>query len=146
MDYVSAQSVPSFIKQIQTIQSAQVAPTSANKFIEDTTQTNELQQNINTCEGVDTQGTSLIFDLKTFKSPWMKAMKCWAEKVMEKPFSIKIGFDNALGPVFVGTLKEVGTSLENAGTQRTEYGAQRTAPNNDDIINQAEGSNKINLQ
>ena len=146
LDYVSAQSVPSFIKQIQTIQSAQVAPTSANKFIEDTTQTNELQQNINTCEGVDTQGTSLIFDLKTFKSPWMKAMKCWAEKVMEKPFSIKIGFDNALGPVFVGTLKEVGTSLENAGTQRTEYGAQRTAPNNDDIINQAEGSNKINLQ
>ena len=46
-DYVSAQSAPSFIKQIQQIQSTQTAPISANKFMEDAT---ELQKDVDTCE------------------------------------------------------------------------------------------------
>jgi len=49
-DYVSAQSAPSFIKQIQQIQSTQTAPISANKFMEDATQNNELQKDVDTCE------------------------------------------------------------------------------------------------
>lgn len=48
-------------------------------------------------------------------------MKCRIAKVLTKPFDIKIGFKNALGPVFVGTLKEIGNSLESAQQQRTEY-------------------------
>jgi len=48
---------------------------------------------------VDTQGTALLFDFKTFSSPWGKAMVCWAKKILKKPFDIKISFANALGPV-----------------------------------------------
>jgi len=48
---------------------------------------------------VDTQGTALLFDFKTFSSPWMKAMVCWAKKVWKKPLDIKVSFKNALGPV-----------------------------------------------
>ncbi|MEI6672317.1 MAG: hypothetical protein WCL02_02925 [bacterium] len=41
----------------------------------------------------------MIFDLKTFKSPWAKAMACRRKKISTKPFDIKIGFKNTLGPV-----------------------------------------------
>ncbi|MEI6774302.1 MAG: hypothetical protein WCL18_05980 [bacterium] len=50
---------------------------------------------------MDTQGTALIFDLKTFKSPWIKAMGCWIKKVIKKPLDIKVSFKNSLGPVVV---------------------------------------------
>ena len=139
-DYVSAKSAPSFIKQIQTLQANAPTPTSANKFLEQVT--TDLQQEVDDCEWVDTNGSALIFELKTLSSPRAKAMKCRAEKVRAKPFSIEVGFKNALGPVVGGNLKEIGNSFQNFWNDRKEYGAQRTTANNDDTINQAEGNIK----
>ena len=99
-DYVSAKSVPSFIKQIQTIQSEQTVNEkqgTANAYIEDTTQINDLQQSVDSCEGVDVDGTSLLFDFKTFTFPRIKAMKCRGQKVFEKPFDIQVSFKQSLG-------------------------------------------------
>jgi hypothetical protein len=95
---------------------------------------------------VDANGTALLFDFKDFSSPWIKAMKCRAQQILKKPFDIKIGFKNALGPVFVGTLKEIGSSLETAGDQRTEYGRQRNTQNNDTMISEAPENIKTILQ
>ena len=69
-------------------------------------------------------------------------MRCRAQNITEKPFDIDIGFDNALGPVVLGTLKEFQASFENAGKQRKEYGEQRAGPKNEDIIEQATGNIK----
>lgn len=116
MDYISTQSVPSFIQQIQSIKSAQAkteTPTKANLFIEDSTQNNMLQQSVDTCAGIDTKGTALIFDFKTFSSPWIQAMKCWAEKILKKPFDIQISFKEALGPTVMGTYSELQNSIQN---------------------------------
>lgn len=49
-DYVSAKEAPSFIQKIQEYQTKETAPLAANAFIEDETQTNSLQQSVNTCE------------------------------------------------------------------------------------------------
>jgi len=60
---------------------------------------------------------ALLFDFKTFKSPWLKAMQCRAEKIWKNPFDIKLSFNNALGPVFVpggNSMKEI---IENQVTQ-----------------------------
>jgi hypothetical protein len=48
MDYVTTKQLPSFIKQIQ--QSQANTPKPKNAFIEDDTQTNDLQKDIDTCE------------------------------------------------------------------------------------------------
>lgn len=116
MDYISAQSIPSFIQQIQSITSTQAkteTPTKTNLFVEDSTQNNTLQQSVDTCAGVDTKGTALLFDFKTFSSPWIQAMKCWAEKILEKPFDIQINFKEALGPTVMGTYNELQNSIQN---------------------------------
>jgi hypothetical protein len=57
-DYISAQSVPSFIQQIQNIQTTQVENetiTIKNQFIEDPTQRVALQDSVDLCAGVDTK-------------------------------------------------------------------------------------------
>ncbi|MEI7918877.1 MAG: hypothetical protein WCH65_01320 [bacterium] len=96
-DYISAKSIPAFIQSIQNIQETKknTEKIPANAFIEKT-ETDKLQAEIDSCEGVDTQGSALLFDIKTFSSPWMKAMKCRITKVIQKPLDIKIGFKNAL--------------------------------------------------
>ncbi len=73
-------------------------------------------------------------------------MGCRAKQIFKKPFSIKVGFKNALGPVALGSLKELGNTLENFSGERKEYGAQRNTANNDDVINQAPDSIKDTLQ
>ena len=73
-------------------------------------------------------------------------MKCRGQKILKKPFDIQIGFKNAEGPIFLGTMKELTNSFENAGSGRKEYGAQRSVPNNDDTINQAQGDMQQKLQ
>ncbi len=145
MDYISAQSIPSFIQQIQSITSTQAkteTPTKTNLFVEDSTQNNTLQQSVDTCAGVDTKGTALLFDFKTFSSPWIQAMKCWAEKILEKPFDIQINFKEALGPTVMGTYNELQNSIQNFWSEWKTYGEQRSTPNNDDIIAQTSGEAK----
>lgn len=143
-DYVSSKPTPTFIKQIQTIQENSVKKPKANQFIESSAA--ELQADVDACEWVDTDGTALLFDFKTFSSPWGKAMVCWAKKTWKKPFDIQISFKNALGPVFLWTLKEIANTRENAWDQRTEYGAQRNPANNEETINAATGNIKEALQ
>lgn len=155
-DYVSSKTTPSFIKQIQTAQeNAAKAPTKINQFVESSAA--DLQAEVDSCEWVDAQGTALLFDLKTFKSPWGKAMVCRAKKILKKPFDIKISFKNALGPIVIpgwDSMKEIlknqvqleSWSLGNVWEQRTEYGAQWNPTNNNDVINQTEGSIKDTLQ
>ena len=69
-------------------------------------------------------------------------MACRRKKISKKPFDIQVSFKNAQGPVIVGSsLKDIingmtGTAGE-VGNQRTEYGAQRTPPNNEETIQQA---------
>lgn len=136
-DYVSSKGVPSFIKTIQNTQ--ENSPPSTVKFAEEDT---DLQKEIDECEGVDVNGTALIFDFKTFTSPRAKAMKCRAKKILEKPFKFEINFNDALGDVFIGTFKEITNTFENFWTQRKEYGSQRTAPNNDDTIDAETGETR----
>ena len=144
-DYISSKPTPAFIKQIQSIQENIVkAKTPVNQFVESSAA--DLQAEVDSCEWVDTQGTALLFDFKTFSSPWGKAMVCWAKKILKKPFDIKISFANALGPVVLWVTKELKNTLAQTTGERKEYGAQRTVPNNDEIINQANGSIKDTLQ
>jgi len=116
-DYVSAKSVPSFIQQIQNIQAEQAEiggeKQTTNAFIQDPTQKNDLQQDIDSCEGVDTDGTSLLFDFKTFTRPRSKAMKCRGQKIFEKPFDIQISFKQSLGQVVMGPFTELQNTIEN---------------------------------
>lgn len=65
-------------------------------------------------------------------------MVCWAKKTREKPFDIKVNFNDALGPTILGTFQQIKNTLENVGTQREEYGKQRSLPDNEELINQAE--------
>jgi len=95
---------------------------------------------------VDTQGTALLFDFKTFKSPWGAAMKCWMQKILKKPFDIKVSFKNAQGPVVLGIFKELINSFEKAGNERKEYGSQRSASSNEDTINSAPDDIKQTLE
>lgn len=149
-DYVSAKTTPSFIKQIQTAQeNATNTPTKVNQFTESSA--TDLQAEVDSCEWVDTQGTALLFDFKTFSSPWSKAMVCWAKKVWKKPLDIKVSFKNALGPIVVwSSLKDIIQNTtgygEDIGNQRKEYGEQRNIPDNEEIINQTEGNIKETLQ
>lgn len=94
-DYVSAKTVPSFIQQIQTVQAkrANIVPIPTNTYNPQSASDN-LQKKIDSCDGVDTNGTSLLFDFKTFTSPWMKAMVCRSKQIFK--FDVKVSFDNAL--------------------------------------------------
>ena len=142
-DYISSKPIPTFIKQIQKAEEEQVkAP--VNSFVESSAA--DFQAEIDTCEWVDSDGTSLIFDFKTFKSPWGKAMICWAKKIFKKPFDIKVSFKNSLGPVFLWVIDEAWNSLENYWWERKKYGEQWTPTNNDETINQAEGDTKETLE
>ena len=89
---------------------------------------------------------ALLFDFKTFTSPWGKAIICRAKKIWKKPFDIKISFKNSLGPVVLGTSKELTNALESFTGARTEYGAQRSIPNNEEIITQAPDTTRSILQ
>lgn len=128
-DYISTQEVPSFIKKIQTYQAAETKPIPINTIVQDSTQNNRLQQSISTCEWVDTNGSALLFEFSSFSSPWIKAMKCWMQKIAEKPVDIKISFANALGPTFLGSFQQIQQTVENVEQQWTQYGNQRGTTN-----------------
>jgi len=149
-DYVSAKSVPSFIQQIQNIQAEQAEiggeKQTTNAFIQDPTQKNDLQQDIDSCEGVDTDGTSLLFDFKTFTRPRSKAMKCRGQKIFEKPFDIQISFKQSLGQVVMGPFTELQNTIENFWSERKKYGDQRNTPDNEELIATATGTVKEKLQ
>jgi hypothetical protein len=95
-DYVSAKTIPSFIKQIQSAQENAVKQPK-NQFVESSMA--DLQADVDSCEGVDTQGAALLVKLSPLSSPWMKAMACWWKQISKKPLDIKVSFKNALGPV-----------------------------------------------
>jgi len=140
-DYVSSKPTPAFVQQIQT---AQEKAKVKNKFVE--ASTSELQKEIDSCEWVDTDGSSLLFDFKTFSSPWAKAMKCRAQKILEKPFKFEISFKNAQWPVFAGVFKEIWSSFENRKSEWEEYGNERWGVNNEETIKNVEGKTKEILQ
>lgn len=143
-DYISSKNTPSFIQQIQSAQENQTK-TAVNTITQDSSAA-DLQAQVDSCEGVDPQWTALLFDFKTGKSPRSKAMACRWKKISTKPFDIKIGFKNALGPVIAWVTKELSNSLAQMAGQRKEYGAQRSTANNDEIINQTAGETKNILQ
>ncbi|MCX6825442.1 MAG: VCBS repeat-containing protein [candidate division SR1 bacterium] len=147
-DYVSSKPLPSFIQQIQAAQEKSTSKTNtpANAFRETTSSSDELQAQADSCEGVDAQGVSLLFDISTMSSPWMKAMKCRGKQILKKPFDIKISFANSVGPIVTNTIQDTQNTIQNTEAQWKQYGSQRTAPNNDDIINNAPDGIKQKLQ
>lgn len=158
-DYISSKPVPAFIQQIQKIQenTANTKHTPTNTFIEtpiSSSSAAQIQKESDKCDGVDVNGTALLFDLKTFSSPWIKAMACRA-KTIKHSLDIKIWFKHALGPVFVGNFNEIKDIITGTGSwdgtggrlwQRWTYGDQRTVPNNEDIINQSSDDIRGKLQ
>jgi len=77
-------------------------------------------------------------------------MGCWAKEVLKKPFDIKIGFKNSLGPVIVGSsLKDIIQAVTGAvgevADNRKEYGSQWDPPNNEAVIDSAQGNIKEKL-
>ena len=56
-------------------------------------------------------------------------MKCWMQKIAEKPVDIKISFANALGPTFLGSFQQIQQTVENVEQQWTQYGNQRGTTN-----------------
>ncbi len=147
-DYISSQSIPAFIQQIQNIQqkTSTLVKTPVNTYKEASNSSDIAQAQISSCEWVDPQGTALLFDIKTFTSPRMKAMKCWLAQVLKKPGTIKIGFKNALGPVIISTPQDITSTTQTQQNQRKQYGAQRKSPNNDTIIDQAPENIKDTLK
>ncbi len=135
-DYVSAKTTPAFIQQIQSAQAKKTKTTPRNAYEEWASA--DLQEEVDSCEWVDTDGAALLVKLSPFSSPWGKAMVCRAKKILKKPFDIQVSFKNSLGPVFLWTTKELMNTVAVVTGQRTEYGAQRSAENNEETIKLAE--------
>lgn len=141
-DYISAKPVPAFIQQIQSAQ--EKTTTTPREFVESSM--SDFQADVDSCEWVDSQWAALLFDFKTFSSPWGKAMKCWIQKVIKKPFDIKISFKNAVWPVILWISKELSNGLERLTGEWKEYGAQWNAQNNEEVINEAPDNTRSILQ
>lgn len=110
-----------FITQLQSIKTQKVEQANtANKILQEA-EKDPTATEVDTECGVDVNGTSLLFDIKTGKSPWMAAMSCWAENIFK--VKISINFKSALGPTVAGFLQDVGESFTSVSSQRTNYGA-----------------------
>ena len=87
-DLIDNEKPSGFITQLQSIkaQKGEQANT-ANKILEEATK-DPTATEVDTECGVDVNGASLLFDIKTGKSPWMAAMKCWAKNIFKVKISV----------------------------------------------------------
>lgn len=116
-DLVDNSETPAFIKQLQNTKALkEEQANTANKILQEKSPT---ESEIDAECGVDTNGAALLFDIKTGKSPWMAAMKCWAKNIFK--IKISVSFKSALGPTVPGTLQDIGESFTSVASQRSNY-------------------------
>jgi hypothetical protein len=99
-DLVQTSDTPAFITQIQNVQSQKKEAETVANNITQQAQQSSFENQIDTECNVNADGSALIFDLHTMKSPWFDAMKCRFKNIVKQPFKITVGFDEALGPTF----------------------------------------------
>lgn len=124
-DLIQTKDTPAFIQNLQTIKQQQDEKSAqANKLVEKT-QTAVEQSIQNEC-GIDANGTALLFDIKTGKSPWLNALKCRWKKTASWPlFGIKINFKSALWPVLTDNYSiENAQELKNNAQERKWFGQE----------------------
>ena len=118
-DLIDNETPTAFVTQLQTIKTQKVEQAAtANKILEEANK-DPTATEVDTECGVDTNGSALLFDIKTGKSPWMAAMKCWAKNIFK--VKISVNFKNALGPTVAGSLQDVGEAFTSVSSQRTNY-------------------------
>ncbi|MCF7835358.1 VCBS repeat-containing protein, partial [Candidatus Gracilibacteria bacterium] len=143
LDYISTNSIPSFIQQIQ----------SSKENFEENNQNNQLPQQqtefeeeLNTECGINDDGTALLIDLSDFSSPWVKAFGCWLKKTLDKPFELSITFPFSTSPIIgdFETIQQGEDQLEMFGSQRSQLNP--TEQNQNTIANTPSDEDAIKLQ
>ncbi|MDR0370205.1 MAG: hypothetical protein LBH96_07090 [Candidatus Peribacteria bacterium] len=91
-DYIRNENEPSFVTlAIQQQETFDKDPTP--KGDEDKTESEvELQEKC----GIPIEGSVLLFDINSMKSPWLKAFLCWVEETIQTPAKLTLDFAESL--------------------------------------------------
>ncbi len=92
-DYIGYKDEPSFVQRVRSAASNYSSETAPQ--IEQTQLEEELQNECNIPE----DGWVLLFDLTEWDSPWLKSLRCWREKIREKPFEFEFDWSTSKWPI-----------------------------------------------
>lgn len=92
-DYITYKDNPAFIQRVKSAVDNFEQENSVN--IEQTQLEEEIQNECNIPE----DGAVMLFDLQEWWSPWLKAVRCWWEKIREKPFEFDFDWSTSKWPV-----------------------------------------------
>jgi len=92
-DLIDNTQAPAFIDQLNAIKTQKTEQANiANKILQQVGKDEDATAMDTEC-GVDTNGSALLFDISKGTSPWMDAMKCWADNIFK--IKISVNFKNA---------------------------------------------------
>jgi len=130
--------IPSpIIKQLQDTKNKKIELANEAQKLMDQVDKGVYEQGIDTECSPGSPGESLLFDIKTMKSPRRDAMKCRAKNTFEKPFTFTIDFKSAKGPVLGQSVQDGEqnyANLTNAWKNTSAELQQQTNANNADIL------------